>query len=106
MPDPILPAISLSKFTAGVLGALVSMSFIKGSWKQKLVMAVGGVILSYYGTPFIVDFFNLVSADGLVGFMLGSFGMSLVQKTFETLQAVSGHEVVVAVGDWIKKKLS
>lgn len=105
MPDPILPTISLSKFVAGVLGAAISMSFVKGTWKQKIVMAIGGVILACYGTPFIVSYFGLASADGLIGFLLGSFGMSFVQKAFETIQAISGHQVVVAVGDWIKRKL-
>jgi len=105
MPEPIIPAISLSKFVAGVLGAAVSMSFIKGSWKQKLVMAIGGVILSYYGTPFIVTYFGLVAAEGLVGFLLGSLGMSVMQKAFETIQAVRGSAVVGALGDWLKRKL-
>lgn len=105
MAEPIFSSVSLSKFTAGVLGALVSMSFVRGTWQQKIAMAIGGVILSYYGTPFIVTFFGLTAAEGLVGFLLGSLGMSFMQKAFETIQAVSGHEVVVAVGEWIKKKL-
>lgn len=105
MAEPIFSSISISKFTAGVLGALVSMSFVKGTWQQKLVMAIGGVILSYYGTPFIVTYFGLTAAEGLVGFLLGSLGMSVMQKAFETIQAVRGHAIVATIGDWVKKKL-
>lgn len=70
---------------AGVAGACFSLAFLKGTWPERMVMAVGGSLLSYYATPAAALRSGL--PDGLTGFLLGLFGMAICAKFWEMIQA-------------------
>lgn len=70
---------------AGVIGALVSLGHVKGTWHEKLIMFLTGAISSYYASPLIAD--KLGMPEGACGFMAGLFGMSIVAKVYEYIQA-------------------
>lgn len=92
---PHFTAADALRFGIGLVGAFVSLKFLKDTTKtEKALLVLGGSILSYEGTPAAVAYLKLGSADGLVGFMLGLFGMALVTKLYEAIQLVDMKRVV------------
>jgi len=69
---------------SGVVGALLSLNFIKGTWPERLAMGFGGAVISLYATPYIAMKTGL--PDGLSGFLVGMFGMAITAKIWEAIQ--------------------
>lgn len=88
---------------AGLVGACISLNFIKGTWPERIVMAAGGAIVSLYATPWAAAKTGL--PEGLCGFMFGMFGMAICAKLWETIQATPIAELWSALIDAIKRKL-
>lgn len=65
----------------GVIGAAGSLYWIKAPWPQRIFMLILGATLAYYGTDYIAAQFSL--PYGLAGFLLGLFGMSIVDAVFK-----------------------
>ena len=77
---------------AGLAGALVSLNFVKGTWPERIVMALSGAILSYFVAPYVsvrggIDV-------GLSGFLVGLFGMAICSKLWEIIQSLQAAEIV------------
>jgi hypothetical protein len=79
---------TIAKLLASIGGALVSMNFVKGTWMERLAMVASGAALSYYSTEPIADWVNMAEAEGLVGFLVGLFGMAIVARVYEAIQAL------------------
>lgn len=77
---------------AGIIGSLVSLGHVKGTWREKLVMFITGAASSYYASPLIAD--KLGMPEGACGFMAGLFGMSIVSKAYEYIQATSLSDIL------------
>lgn len=89
---------------AGIVGAiLASLAFIKGTWPERIAMAVGGSIVSLYATPWMAAKTGL--PDGLSGFLLGLFGMAICAKVWETIQQVPIAEAWKALLAAMQKRL-
>ena len=102
-PDSI-PDFSLAKLASGVAGALVSMRFLQGTWPEKITMAIGGAALSYYATGSVASWLSMQTAEGLVGFLIGLFGMAIVAKGYEVIQMIDAKQVAADVWTWITRK--
>lgn len=85
---------------AGVLGALVSMRYLSGSWPAKVSMALSGAVLSYYASPHIAE--RIGVPEGLAGFLLGLFGMAVVSRAWEAVQAFPTAALWQAVIDRVR----
>ena len=83
------------KFGVGLAGSLVSMRFIQGPWYERVLMCLGGTFLSYYGTTPVAAWlgFHAQDGEGLVGFLLGLFGMAIVAKLYEALQYIDAKRL-------------
>lgn len=77
---------------AGVAGALVSMRFVQGTFVERMIMMFGGASFSYYASEIISQ--KLSIPEGLTGFLLGLFGMSILSRLWDWLQTTS-------VIDWL-----
>ncbi|GGX11068.1 hypothetical protein GCM10007242_16380 [Pigmentiphaga litoralis] len=71
---------------AGVAGALVSMRYLQGSLLARISMAASGSLVSYYAAPHVAHLTGM--PEGLTGFLLGVFGMAIVSRAWEGVQAV------------------
>jgi hypothetical protein len=69
---------------AGIAGAALSLKFMRGTWPERIVMAIGGSMLSFYGTDFLVRKSGL--PDGLCGFLVGLFGMAICERIWIAIQ--------------------
>lgn len=93
MPSNDLKELGLVQFAAGASGALVSMRFMAGTWFEKLTMALGGSALSFYGTLPLSNWLALSNAEGLLGFLIGLFGMALVSKAYEVIWLIDASRI-------------
>lgn len=88
----------VSKIVPGVVGSAGALFWLQGTWPKKLGMFLLGASLSYMGTPYVADYFRL--AEGFAGFLLGLFGMSLVDKIMETWKKFDLGATIKQAVDW------
>lgn len=93
-----------AKLMAGTLGSLVSMKFVQGTYLERLLMCVGGSALSYYGTTPIYQWIAVENIEGLVGFMVGLFGMAIVAKLYEAIHVIEAEQLMNEVWERFKRK--
>lgn len=78
---------SIAAKLAGIAGALVSMRFLKGTVVEKLTMAAGGAVFSFFAADFVATKTSV--PPGLSGFLLGLFGMSILSRAWEWFQSTT-----------------
>lgn len=77
------------KAVPGVLGAFVSLIWIRGSLPQRLTSFVGGAAASYYGAEHMVTLMGVSERMvGFSGFLVGLFGMAVAARVFDAIQAI------------------
>lgn len=74
----------LEKLLPGLIGSVGALLWIKGSWPRRIAMVGLGSAASFYGAPHIATMFGM--GEGLAGFLVGLFGMSVVDSIFRTWQ--------------------
>lgn len=104
MPPENLPDFSAAKLISGVAGAFVSLRFMQGTAAEKLIMAVGGAALSYFATTPVAQWLAMQQAEGLVGFLLGLFGMSIATKVYEVIQLMDARRIAADLWEWLTRK--
>lgn len=95
LPEPITKALP------GIVGSLVSVSFLKGTLMRKVAMFASGSAMAAFGTPWAAKFSDL--PEGFAGFLLGLFGMTIVSKCFEAWETL---DLSTMLRDWLRKLLS
>jgi|GEM_PF-4391999 len=103
MQDPDLTVPVLTKIGTGVLGSIVSLRFLAGSLFERMLMVVGGATLSYFGTSFTANYLRMQAYEGLVGFLIGLFGMAVATKVYELLGALDTKLIAKGASSRIKK---
>lgn len=104
MPTEQFNDLSVAKLASGVAGALVSMRFLQGTWPEKITMAIGGSALSYFASTPVAEWLSAQRAEGLVGFLIGLFGMALVSKGYEVIQMLDARTIASDVWGWVARK--
>lgn len=100
------PDFSIAKLMAGVCGALVSLRFVQGTAVERACMGVGGAALSYYATTPAAQWANAGDAEGLVGFLIGLFGMAIMSKVYEVILLADAKQIASDAWTAIKRKWS
>lgn len=95
----------LREFAPGAAGSLVALPFLQGPWSVRVAMVLGGSALSFYGTKPVASWMQVINSDGLIGFLIGLFGMALVAKAHELIAALNVSDIGMALKDWVRKKL-
>lgn len=103
---PSLEQIGIVKIISGIAGSVVSLRFVQGTWVEKLLMTFGGAFLSYFGTSPAAYYVGLEKSEGLVGFLIGLFGMAIASKIYELIQNVNAIETAQMVVGKIFNKSS
>lgn len=94
----------VAKLLSAVAGAVVSMRFLVGTWTEKITMAIGGCALSYFGTTPAARWLAAENAEGLVGFLIGLFGMAIVSKGYEVIQMMDAKQIASDIWQWVSRK--
>lgn len=99
MPNDYLPP-EIHKVIPGVVGSLGALLWLKGSWPRRIAMVGLGSAASFWGTPPLATSFGM--GEGLTGFLLGLFSMSIVDSIFKTWNELGFTDIV---REWIRKRL-
>lgn len=90
----------------GVAGSLLALLFLR---RPKLMLAgmfLGGCVLSYIATPWLTAYLEVgAKGEGLVGFLLGLFGMTTVAKLYDLFESIDVREIWIALRDFLRKRL-
>lgn len=97
---------SLAKLIAGLAGSLVSLRFVQGTFSERIAMAVGGCALSYYGSTPAAVWIGVHDAEGLVGFLIGLFGMAIMAKLYEIIILADASQMGKDLWETVKRKWS
>jgi len=89
----------------GTAGAALSYFFTTGDPGRRVVMAIGGAVMSYYAAKPAAAWLGSVDLVGLAGFVFGLFGMAVAAKVYEGMAAVSAGEIGAAFTQWVRSKL-
>ena len=68
-------------------------------------MALGGAVVSYYATSPAAAWVGMTNAEGLVGFLIGLFGMAIIAKVYEAIGALDAPRIAADTWDAIKRRL-
>lgn len=82
----------IERLLPGVIGSIGALLWIKGTWPRRIAMVGLGSAASYYGAPHVSALFGM--EEGLSGFLVGLFGMSVVDSAFKTWQELGITEIV------------
>lgn len=93
---------ALAAKLAGVLGAAVSMRYLRGSWTARLSMAVSGSLVAYYASPYLSLMLGI--PEGLAGFLTGMFGTAIASRAWEAVQAAPVGALRQAVIERVRGK--
>lgn len=96
--------VSIAKLVAGLAGSVVSMKFVQGTYPERLLMCAGGAALSFYATTPVHQWVNLQNTEGLIGFLIGLFGMAIVAKGYEVLQMMDAKQIAADTWAWVRRK--
>lgn len=103
MADPA-PDLSVAKLLAGIAGSVVSLRFVQGTMVERVLMAFGGAAFSYYATTPAALAIGVQDAEGLVGFLIGLFGMAIMAKLYEVVLVVDAQRIAADAWETIKRK--
>ncbi len=104
MADPV--DFSAAKLIAGLAGSVVSLRFVQGSVSERIIMAIGGCGLSYYASTPAASWIGVSDAEGLVGFLIGLFGMAIMAKIYEIITVADASTMAKDIWETIKRKWS
>lgn len=74
--------VEVQKLMPGVIGSIGAMLWINAPWPRRVAMVALGSAASYYGAQHLATMLGM--GQGLAGFLLGLFGMSVVDSIFKT----------------------
>jgi hypothetical protein len=90
----------------GVAGSVLALLFLRRPPLMLAGMFLGGCVLSYFATPWLTAFMEMgEKGEGLIGFLVGLFGMTTVAKTYDLLEVIEVGQIWRALLDFIRKRL-
>lgn len=92
MPTNETIPVEVQKLLPGVIGSLGALLWIKAPWPRRVAMVALGSAASYYGGPHLATTVGM--GEGLAGFLVGLFGMSVVDSIFRTWQDMGLTSIV------------
>lgn len=95
---------SAAKLLAGLAGSVVSLRFVQGTIAERVFMGIGGAALSYYATTPAAQWVGVRDAEGLVGFLIGLFGMAIMAKIYEVILLADSGKMASDLWETIKRK--
>lgn len=82
----------LASKAAGLIGACLSFTFMKGTWPEKITMFVGGCALTYYGAAWLAGKSGLPLE--LASLFVGFFGMAVCARVYESVRMMDLEEIL------------
>jgi len=87
----------------GMAGSAVALIFLRRPFFMSLGIFIGGCLIAHFGTRWLATVLSMETAEGLVGFLLGSFAMALVARTYDFIGAINPTDVWDLIKDIVRK---
>jgi len=72
---------------AGLLGSVISLSFIdEMNKRQRCVAVLSGIAMAHYLSSYVADMFSHGKFEETIGFLIGLFGMSVCGSMFRAIK--------------------
>lgn len=91
---------NIDKFIPGTIGSLGALLWIKATWPRKIAMLALGIAACHYVSPVVASRLGL--DPNISAFLIGLFGMSIVDGLFRAWEVLSLGEIL---RDAIRHKL-
>lgn len=85
----------MGKHLAGPAGSAIALLWLKTTWYRGICMFAAGWALSVFCAPSVATWLNL--AQGFTGFLLGLFGIAVVDKLFDTWNRFDASTLLVSI---------
>jgi hypothetical protein len=90
----------------GVAGSVLALLFLRRPPLMLAGMFLGGCALSFFATPWLTAFMEMgTKGEGLIGFLVGLFGMTTVAKAYDLLEVIEVGQIWRALLDFLRKRL-
>ena len=89
----------------GIAGSFLALFFLRRPPLQRFGMFIGGCLLSHYGTAWLAGTLEMEHAEGLVGFVLGLFGMAAIARVYDLIDVMEPAKLWEIFLDKIRKFL-
>lgn len=90
----------------GMFGSALALLFARRPLAVGAAMFVGGVVMSVYMSDVVTELLGAPKKyTGAIGFMIGSFGMALMAKAYDTITAIQPGEVWSDIRSAVRKRL-
>lgn len=84
--------LDLGTLLAGFAGSLITLRFLGPMpWYERLILVCGGAVITYYTTPLVLYWSNLVKYQNSIAFLIGVFGMSAIGAGLQFLSAIGAN---------------
>ena len=90
---------------SGFAGAALALFFMRRTPWVMAGIFLGGCLVSYYVTPWLVHYLEMERGRDTLGFIVGLFGMATAAKIHDTIEAISVSDLWKAILDAIRKRL-
>ena len=90
----------VQKILPGLIGSIGAMLWINATWPRRVAMVALGSAASYYGAQHLAALLGM--GEGLSGFLLGLFSMSVVDSVFKTWAELG---LSTMARDWLRARL-
>ena len=87
-----------------VAGSLTSLLFMRRPWLQAFGIFLAGCVFAMFAAPVVASVMGMEN-NNLIGFLIGCFGMAIVGKVYDSIEAVKGEEVGKTFVDKLRKLL-
>lgn len=90
----------------GVAGSVLALFFLRRPPLMLAGMFLGGCMLSFFATPWLAAWMEVgIKGEGLIGFLVGMFGMTTVAKTYDLIEVMEVGQIWKAIIDFVRKRL-
>ena len=76
-----------------VAGSLTSLLFMRRPWLQAFGIFLAGCLFAILAKGWLASAMGMEKSSELVGFLIGCFGMAIVGKLFDTIEAIKGEDI-------------
>lgn len=90
----------------GIAGSALALFFLRRPPFVMLGIFLGGCLLSFFGSPWTAEYLGVSQkGEGLIGFLMGLFGMALVAKLHDTIEQINPMDFWKTIKDALRKWL-
>lgn len=88
----------------GAIGSGVAIAFARKDLRVSVAMFVGGSAMAHFGTKWVGSTLGMTESPGLVGFLIGIFGMAAVLKVYDAIENIKLSDLWDIAKDVLRKK--